>query len=223
MATRIKRGVLPPVEIVGVVPDSRDGGASEDPGPTVYLPFAQSAAAKVTFIISTTLATREAESALRSAIRGVDPGRPIDRIAPLQVMLHESLGEERFRTVVLAMMTMLALLIAGVGIYGVTAYLVQQGARDVAIRLALGATGPRILTELLRGTITWILAGALLGIVISWGSGAHFARRFPELAPAGPTVYFAVALVLMIIGTGASAVPSIRASRASPSRAMRGD
>jgi hypothetical protein len=223
LTTRIQRHPFPPVDIVGVVPDTHDGGASEDPGPMVYLPFGQSAGARVTFVISTTLAGRQATEVLRAAVRSVDPGLPIDRAAPVAAMLSESLGEERFRAVVLGTMTVLAIIIACVGIYGVTAYLVQQHARDVAIRMALGATQPRIVAQLLGGTTTWIFVGVVAGVVASWGGGAYFARRFPELAPADTSIYFLVALALVAVGAIAGAVPTVRASRASPLRALRGD
>jgi putative ABC transport system permease protein len=223
LTTRIRRGALPPMDVIGIVPDSRDGGAGEDPGPTVYLPIAQSAVARLSFVLMTSLDARTAGQTIRDALRAVDPGLPIDRVAPLSTMMRESLGEERFRTVVLGTMTLLALLIACVGIYGVTAYLVQQSAREVAIRIALGASQHRVLAQLLAGTAASVGVGVLAGLTVSWSGGARLSERFPELVPAGATVYFGVAVALLVIGIVAGAVPSIRASRASPSSALRSD
>jgi predicted permease len=223
LGVRIRRGSNPWTTIVGVVPDVRDGGMSEEAGATVYLRYAQSASAGVSFVIETTLRPREGERALRAAIGATDPGQPFDRVAPLSALMSESVGEERFKMLLLVVLAGLATLVACVGIYGVTAYLVQQRTREVAIRLALGAGRAAIVRRFLVDTARWVVGAATAGIILAWTASGSLGARFPEAAHAGPAVYAVVGLVLVAVGALASTIPTIRASRIPPAEVLRGE
>jgi putative ABC transport system permease protein len=218
---RIKRGTNPWATIVGVVPDVRDGGQSENIGAEVYLPFEQTASAFATFVVETALTPAEAARVLRATVASVDPGQPFDQIAPLPRMLVESMGEERFKTMLLGVLAALATLVACIGIYGVTSYLIQERARELAIRMALGARRQTIVTQFLSETTRLVAASAAMGMALAWSLGATIGARVPEITRSGPVTYLAVTTVLIVVGVVAAAAPTIRASRTSPADVLR--
>ena len=209
--------------IVGVVPDVRDGGRGEDLGAIMYVPYAQNSSPFATFVIASRLPVGSAERVLRDAVAAVDPGQPFDRIAPASRLLFESLGEERFQTLVLAALAALALMVACVGIYSVTAYLIQAGAREIAIRLAMGARRPTIMRHFVRDTLAWVVLGAVAGLVVTWLFASSIGAWFPALQPPSPATFVAIAVLLAAVGTLSAAVPSFRAGSMDPADVFRRD
>ena len=220
---RIQRqgGTLPWMTIVGVVPDVMDAGVGVDLGPMVYIPYGQSSSPRVTVVVRSALPVAQVDRAIRAAVHDADASLAIQGIDPLDDLLAESLGQQRLKSVVLASLACLAVLLACTGIYGVTAFLMVDRTHEIAIRMALGADPTAMLGRLIRETSIWTGSGVLVGLVSGWGAGMFWAASLPELREAGATMYVAVAVALVSVSIAAAWGPAYRASRRSPASVLR--
>jgi len=162
-------------------------------------------------------------AALRAQVRALDPELPVERVELLDDMLSGSLAPPRFRTAALLTFALLALLVALVGIYGVTAYEVTRRTAEIGIRRALGAQTSAVLRLVVGRSLGLVLAGLGAGIV-----GALAATRVLEgflfgVTPVDLTTFLVVSLALTAAATLASAGPARRATRVDPAVALRND
>jgi predicted permease len=222
---RIRRtgGPHPWLTIVGVAPDVRDAGVAEALGPTIYMPYAQSATPSVTLVVRSALPPERVDRAIRAAVRAADPLLAVDDVAPLTRLLEDSLGEQRLRTAVLGALAALALALASAGIYGVTAFLMAERTREIALRMALGAAPGTVLARVVADGGRWIAGGVGAGLAAAWGVGAAWRATFPELGGAGVTAYLGAAALLVAVSLLATWLPARRASRLAPALVLRGD
>lgn len=214
------------LEIVGVVSAVMEGGLLTKARPQLYVPFAQSPAWDARNFLETNFAAIEVlgrggvgvgTTALLHAINGVDRTIQVSEVGSLSDRLTDSLRLERFASFLASLFALIALTLGVVGIYSVLSYIVAQRRRDIALRLALGASQARLMSDVLRR------AAGLTGIGIAFGAlGAFWAARFVGrlfqadpaghhgVAFAGPVVLFsAVALI------GAS-IPAFHTTRVNP-------
>ncbi len=205
-----------PVErrIVGVVADVHHFGLAEPPRPEVYLPHAQAPWPFLTVVV----AAREGDPRrlvprVRSTVAALDPSLPLDRVATLHDVVAGTTARPRFYGSVTAAFGLVGLLVAAMGIYGVTAYAVRLRGREIGVRIALGSTRGEVLRLLLRRPLALVLAGVVAGSA----AAALFARALGgllfHLSPADPRAYAAAALVLVATAALAGGVPARRASR----------
>jgi len=146
---------------------------------------------------------------------------PLDQVETMEQLVSTSVGQPRFRTMLLAAFSILALAIASMGIYGLMTYLVSQRIREFGIRLAIGATKADVLRLVLRR------AGVLIGIGLSLGllGSAIVARLITKLLygvhALDLAIFVAVSLLLPAIALSASYIPALRATRVDPLAALR--
>lgn len=213
----------PELTIVGVVQDVADVNVTEEPQPTVYLPWAQNnnVGVPVTFVVRTSAAPESIVPAVRDAVKQVDSSLPLRRVQRLESFVNESTAPERFRTVVLTIIAMLGLVLAALGIAGVTYRGVVDRSREIAVRMALGS-GP-------EGVIRMVLAESMrdlvIGAVVGLAGGVAFTRLLATSMPhVGAVDAFTVsAAVAVIVGVGALAafVPALKVRRVEPAEALR--
>jgi ABC-type antimicrobial peptide transport system permease subunit len=222
---RIRRGAPtnPWLTIVGVVPDVMDRGVGVDIGPMVYVAFRQSSSPELSFVASTTMSVAAFERAVREAVASVDGTLAIDEVKPLPQLLADSLNQGRFKTLIVALLAGLALILASTGIYGVTAFLVGERTREIAIRLALGARVGRVIRQLVTDGAKWIVAASIVGLLLARALGGVARVYVPELSDAATLTYAATAALLVFVGVVATLIPTWRASRLSPSQVLRGE
>ena len=209
--------------IVGVVGDVRHEGLDGEAKAEMYVPFTQipNTERRPTIVVRSAIDPAAIMAALRSAVSGMDSGLPLEQVETMEQLVSASVGQPRFRTILLAAFSFLALVIASVGIYGVMNYLVSQRIREFGIRVAIGATEGDVLRLVLRQAGVLIAAGLGLGLLGS----AMFARLITGLlhgvGPFDTLTFVAVSLLLSAVALLASYIPARRATRVDPLTALR--
>lgn len=215
-----------PVTVVGVVEDVPQDSLRAAVRPEMYRPLAQPARFPVegmSLVVKTAAEPTTIAAAARQAIRDVHPGAPIAAVRTMAAVAAGGIATERSAMATLAVFGALALLLAGVGLYGVLARLVGDRTRELGIRLALGAQTGHVRWLVLRRTFT--LAG--IGIAAGAGLSVVLARQLRSLlheTPASDPFVFAIsAAVLLVAAVVTSYLPARRAGRIDPLTAIRTD
>lgn len=214
----------PAVTIVGVVDDASDVTAAQPAEPTLYLAWAQNNnfGVPVAFIIRTVVDPSSLIAPVRETLRRVDASLPLRKPQPLEVFVSESTGPERFRVFVLSGLAALGLVLAALGIAGVTSRSVVDRTRDFAVRLALGAEPGDVVRLVLRESIRDLAFGAAAGIAAGAGLCAVLAHWLENVARID-AVTTLVAVALMIgVGIAAAWLPALRIMRVQPAGVLRG-
>jgi predicted permease len=211
------------LEIVGVVKDTKYGYLREEAPPTVYVPWLQElrGVGGVTFEIRTAGDPLSFAPAIRQAVREVDPNLPMAGVMTQVQMANESLRTERLFTRLLSLFGLLALLLAAIGLYGVTAYAVSQRTKEIGIRMALGAQR----YDVLKLVLSQGLLLTLIGVVIGTGGAIWLTRLMKTMlfgvSATDPVTFIAIALLLTAVAMLASYVPARRATKVDPLVALR--
>jgi putative ABC transport system permease protein len=215
---------VPWMEIVGVVGDVRRGLATE-PQAEMYLPFKQADAVLPVFTLSVVLRTGVEPAAevsgLRDVIAKIDKNQPLVRVRTMEDNMTASVTQERFRTWLLGLFALLALLLSTIGIYGVMAYSVTQRVQEIGIRMALGAQ-PREVFRLVSGQgLKLALIGVGGGLLASLVLTRVLKSFLYEVSALDPITYVFVAVLLAAVGLLASYFPARRATAVDPLIALR--
>ncbi|MGH2779887.1 MAG: ABC transporter permease, partial [Thermoleophilaceae bacterium] len=152
-------------EIVGVVRDVRPTTLDSDPRPELYVPYAQSGTGSVTFVVRTRTDASALLPTLREQIWQVDPAQSIDQSAALEDLVSETLVERRFHLSLLGGFSVLALMLAAIGIYGLINFITRRRLREIGIRLALGAAPAAVRSAVLRNAMGMVTAGMAAGVI----------------------------------------------------------
>jgi len=174
-----------------------------------------------TIVVRTTLDTGAALVELRGAVSSIDRACPIDRIETMEQLVSGSVAQPRFRTLILAAFSMLALAMASMGIYGVMNYLVIQRTREFGIRLSVGATQTDVLRLVLGKAAALIGAGTCLGLAGSALLVRLIAKLLFETSPLDPLTFVTVPILLAAVALAASYLPARWATRVDPVEALR--
>jgi predicted permease len=205
--------------IVGVVADTRRAGADRPVFTESYHPLAQEPSLTMEIVIRGS----GARAALQAALHVVDPGQPVDRFVSIDAALGDQMASRRFTTFLLSLFAATALVITGVGLYGLVSYLVTQRSREFGVRVALGAQ-PR--------TILWIVVSqvgrlAAYGLIVGTLGALGLARLIDSLlfgvTRFDPGSYFAAAAGLLLIALAAALSPAVRAVGTSPMTSLRAE
>jgi putative ABC transport system permease protein len=207
-------------EIVGVVADARYRSVEQEADPTFYLPLEQNDE-RWPFLSFTVWSDAPTAGALRAAIREADPMQPVSRIRSFDEIVGQSMAARRFNTSIVMLFAVTALLLAGVGTYGVMAHAVTSRTRELGVRSALGA-GPR---DLIRMVLGQGLLLTLLATAIGLGAALLITRFMATMlfgvAPRDPLTFALVAAVLTTVAIVATWVPARRAMKVNPMVALR--
>jgi len=207
--------------IVGVVGDVRDHGLGAPPRPDVYVLFSQSPSAAMSLVLRTAGDPATAVAPARTVIRSLDPDVPISGVVTLRQLVGGSVAQTRYAGTLLGGFAALALAIAVVGIYGVMSYLVTQRARELGVRIALGARPTDILRLVLREGMQLGILGAAVGLVVAFGATRAMVGLLYDVSPADPLTYTGVTLLLIVVLVVACYIPARRAGRVDPMEALR--
>jgi len=207
--------------IVGVVGGIKQDGFAEKLQPHIYAPLAQSPTLVAKLVVRTDGAATPTIAAIRSAVSGLDPDIPVYSIRSMNDVMARTLNSQRLTNLLLTSFSVLALVLAAVGIYGTMSLYVGSRKNEFGIRLALGAQ-PRVLLRLvLREGILLIAAGIGIGVGGALLLTRAMASLLFEVSPTDPLVFTGVPLLLVSVALAACFVPARRASRVDPMVALR--
>ena len=219
-------------EIVGVVGNERQDGATQPAPPTVYWPMAVRAAWNSEDYVQRTLGFAIRSSRLKSptflsevqqAVWSVNPNLPLARVRTLQAVYNESMAQTSFVLVILGIAASVTLLLGVVGIYGVIAYIVSQRRREVGIRMALGAHSSEVQRMFITRGVALTGAGLIIGVI----GAAALMRLIQSLlfgvSPFDPVTYAGVILTLGGVAFLATWLPARQATRIDPMSALRSE
>lgn len=208
--------------IVGVVADTRRNGFDREPRPESYMPLLQRTPGRTIYVVRTsspdptTLVT-----AVRNAVRGIDPNQPIFGIKTMDQVMNETTAQRRLNTILLGTFAGLALVLAAVGIFGVMNYSVTQRTHEIGIRMALGAQRSDVLKLVVGQGMILACIGVAVGLFGAYALTRLLATMLYGVSATDPVVFAAVAGLLALVAVFACYLPALRASRVMPTVALR--
>jgi predicted permease len=209
------------LEIIGVVKDVKYYSLTENPRPLVYYPHAQDPGPLQNFAVRFSGRPETVVPQIRQMIRSVNPNLPVDEVVTLADHIDRSLTQQKLVARLASFFGLLALLLACIGLYGVLSYSVSQRKAEIGVRMALGATTADVLKLILKGGMTLVLLGVVLGI-----AGAFAVTRLAKallfgVKPSDPLTFVAVAALLIVVAIIACYIPARRATKVDPLTALR--
>jgi len=207
--------------VVGVVGDTKDGGLDAAPIPVAFSPFAQGDFPNGGLVIRSQVDPKGLATAARAIVRSIAPEQPIENVLSLDQVRDESIGPRRLNALLIGSFSLLALVIAAIGIAAVLAFSVSTRTNEIGIRMSLGAD-PGQVQRMILGE-GGLLVG--LGLLVGVGGSLLLARFIQAMLfgvpPRDPVTLIAVSVMMALIGIAACWVPAARASRIPPSEALR--
>jgi predicted permease len=213
----------PFLEVVGVARDSKYQSLADVARPYVYQPLLQSYDPNMTLVVRTTGEPRAITPALREQIRALDANLPIADVKTFRDQLELSLLPSRIAAWTLGGFGLLALLLAGIGIYGVVSYAAAQRTREIGVRMALGAKQKDVLRVVLWDGFIVIGTGLAIGLLLAAAATRVIAGLLYGIAATDPLTFIGVPLVLGLVAFVASYIPARRAVRVDPLVALRNE
>jgi putative ABC transport system permease protein len=222
-----------PREIVGVVGDVKHYGLSSAAPPFIYTSYLQQPAVypggSIVAHLWQDLAVRMAPraqigdlaKAIRQIVTELDSDQPITNVMPMEKVLTESLGDARFYMQLLSVFAVVAVFLAGIGIYGVMSYFVSQRSHDIGIRMALGAHPSDIFSWVAKLGLKLVLIGIAAGVVLALALTRLISAVLFGVKSTDPLTYLAVALTLAAVAFLACYIPARRATKVDPLVALR--
>jgi predicted permease len=209
------------VEVVGVEKTGKYVALNEQPTPFIYLPYAQAYVPRVSLVIRTSGPT--AIPAVRAIVAELNPNLPVIGTFTLDSMSTIALLPQRLAGGIAGALGVVAVLIAGLGVYGVTAYSVARRTREFGIRVALGATPRDVLGLVFRQGAVLTASGLVVGLLLALASSQLLASLLFGVGAADPIVFGLAALVFGALSLAASLVPARRALAINPTVALRSE
>lgn len=211
------------VEIVGVVKDAKTINIREQTPRTFYVPFLQDPSSwrETNFEVRTEVDPLVLAAAIRRELQTIDPKLPVFRIRTLEDQVDESLGRERLVTTLASLFSVLALVLASLGLYGVMSYAVSQSTHEIGIRMALGARGIDVMRLVVKNGMTLTLVGVSLGLLGAFSLTRLIASLLFDVSPTDPLTFAVVSIGLCLVALVACYIPAHRATKVDPLVAIR--
>ena len=209
--------------VVGVVRDVRHNPntGSEPLSPTLYVPMEQAQWRSMSIVVRTTQDPASVAGDVQRVIGSIDPTLAAGTVRPLERVVRLSLAPQGITAWMLAVFAGIAVLLAAIGIYGVTSYTVSQRTHEIGIRLALGAQRRTVLGNVLRQSMTRIAIGVLFGLAGAAGLTRGLRTLLYDVSPTDPLIFGGVAALLVAVALLGSYLPARRATRIDPVSALR--
>jgi predicted permease len=209
--------------VVGVIADMKNGGLDKPAGTELFIPYRLAASSTPTVLIRTNGNPLSIMPAARRIVASLDPNLPIAKVRTMDDVVAAASARPRFLTIILGLFSILALVLATVGIYGVISYSVEQRTSEFGIKIALGAEPRRLLLQVVKQGLVLAVAGVLFGVI-----GSLLLTRFLEgmlfgVSRFDPSAFLGTATVLAAAAMLGSFLPAMRAMRIEPIKALRNE
>lgn len=216
----------PWLTIVGVVPDTKQDSLSDTTVMSMYVPWQQRtrmSGSEMWVVARADGLPAGLGPSIRRIVNEVDRSVPVSDIRTMDAVLSGSLQKARFTVLLVGAFALAALLLGAVGIYGVMSYVVGQRTQEMGVRLALGASGSRVIALVVARAARLALFGAAVGLLAALASTRSLGALLYGVSATDPLTFVAVPVLFVLVAVLASYAPAIRATRADPVRALRGD
>ncbi|MCA1585154.1 MAG: ABC transporter permease [Acidobacteria bacterium] len=212
-----------PFEVVGIVGDITMTSLEGEMRPAVYIPHTQLAIGLMTLVVRTDTNPLTLANSVGAAVRTIDSELPLADVRTMSDVVDATLARPRIVAVLLAVFALMALVLAGVGVYGVMAYTVAQRTREIGVRMALGATPRSVFRLVLGQALRLVLAGVVAGVIAASALTRFLTTLLYETDTLDPWTFGATALLLVLVALLASYVPARRGTRIAPVQALRAE
>ena len=210
------------ISIIGVVKDVRQFELTAEPRPQMYLSYRQFGFfASDDLVVKTDVDAASMAATVRNAVWEIDKDQPVSDIQTMEQILAESIARQRFSMLLLAIFAGVALVLAGVGIYGVMSYSVAQRTHEIGIRMALGAQTGAVLKLAVGYGMKLVLVGIAVGLIAAFALTRLMATLLFGVTATDPTTFTLISLLLVAVAAIASYIPARRATKVDPIIALR--
>jgi predicted permease len=210
-----------PSEIIGIVGDSKHMGLDKKAEPISYWPHPELVYPEMTLAIRTNTDAASFAPAVRNVVSGLDSDQPVSDVATMEELLAVSISRSRFNTTLLVIFSIVALVMAAVGTYGVMSYTVSQRTHEIGVRMALGAQSRDVMRLIVRRGVVLSLIGVVVGVAAAIGLTRLLTTLLFEVEPTDASVFALVAVGSLLITLLACSIPARRATKVDPLKALR--
>jgi predicted permease len=208
-------------QVVGVVRDARYDGPRSDPAPEIFIPHAQNPYLVMNVVVRTRIDPGALAQSARAQALKVDPDQPVHSITTMERLLDDTMQQDRFAMLFVALFAAAGLVTAATGVYALLAYTVAQRRREIAVRMAIGASSSSVAWSIVMESLMLAAVGCAAGAVGVAAVGRLARSILFGIAPQDPLTLGATAAVLLTAVLAASWLPARRAARINPVSALR--
>jgi len=209
-------------QVVGVVKDVRQFELTAEPKPQMYLTYRQAGFFDARdLVVKTDVDPASMAATVRKAVWEIDKDQPVSNIQTMDEILADSIARQRFSMLLLAIFAAVALVLAGVGIYGVMSYSVAQRTHEIGIRMALGAQTGAVLKLAVGYGMKLVIAGLVIGLIAAFALTRVMSTLLFGVTATDPATFTLISLLLIGVAALASYIPARRATRVNPIIALR--
>ena len=212
------------VQIVGLVRNVKYSQVKDSVPPVYYTAWRQDAGAgSLFYYVRSSLPPEQILGTLRGTMKSIDPNLPVEELKTMPQQVRENVFLDRMISILSSAFALLATLLAGIGLYGVLSYSVEQRTREIGVRMALGADGARVRRLVMRQVLWMLLIGGIIGITASVGLGRAARSMLFQLEGHDPTSMAIAVVLLACVALAAGFIPARRAALVDPMHALRYD
>jgi predicted permease len=212
------------VQIVGLVRNVKYSQVKDSVPPVFYRPWRQDArAGNLHYYVKSSLPPEQMLGTLRATMKRIDPSLPVEELKTMSQQVKENVFLDRMISILSSAFALLATLLAGVGLYGVLSYSVQQRTREIGVRMALGANGARVRALVMKQVGVMLIIGGVIGIAAALGLGRAARSMLFQLEAHDPTAMALAVVLLACVALAAGFIPARRAALVDPMNALRYD
>ncbi len=220
LGKRLRRGSAK-LTIVGVVGDVRHGGLEAEPEPEMYVPLLQEPDPVLSLVVRSDLEPGPLATAIKRELWTIEKEVVVYDISAMEQIISDSVWQPRLNTLLLGSFAILAVLLAGVGIYGVVSDSVAQRTREIGIRVALGAEPRDVLAMVIRQGLGMVAAGTALGILAAFWLTRLLSNLLYGVTATDPATFAGMSALLVAVAVAACYIPARRATKVDPMVALR--
>jgi predicted permease len=214
---------VPWLTVAGVVGRVKHESLDSDPRIAFYLPQTQYPSRAMTVVMRSQGDPSTLSPSVKKELRGIDPDLPMYSVRTMDERVEESLARRRFSMLLLGIFAGMALVLATIGIYGVMAYLVNQGTREIGIRMAIGATQREIVRLVVFQGMTLAITGVAAGLAAAFVFTGLMRSLLFGISSADPVTFAEISLLLTLVALLATYIPAKRAARIDPILCLRSE